>query len=128
MQKYWKWLYEALCRKRPELWLGDGILHQDNAPAHKALHGKQFLSQRVIIEVGHPPFSPDLAPNDFGLLPEIVCYKGMKILGYLHPKNVVMTLKAVAQQEFQKCFQQLQHCWSKCIVSQREYFEGDTSQ
>jgi hypothetical protein len=35
--KILKWLHEAVYRKRPELWPSDGILHHDNAPAHKAL-------------------------------------------------------------------------------------------
>jgi hypothetical protein len=32
-----KRLYEAVRRKRPELWPNDWILHHDNAPGHKAL-------------------------------------------------------------------------------------------
>jgi hypothetical protein len=35
-------------------------------------------------------------------------------------KNV----KAIPQQ-FQKCFQQWQHCWAKCRAAQGEYFEGN---
>jgi len=33
--------------------------------------------------------------------------------------NVMMALKAVLQQEFQKCFQQWQHYWAKCIAAQK---------
>jgi histone-lysine N-methyltransferase SETMAR len=55
----------------PELWSRDGILHHDNAPAHKALSVKQFLAKKSISEMGHPPCSPDLAPNDFWLMPEM---------------------------------------------------------
>jgi histone-lysine N-methyltransferase SETMAR len=58
-------------RKRPELWPNDWILHHDNAPAHKALSVKQFLAQKSIIEMEHPPCSPDVAPNDFWLFPKI---------------------------------------------------------
>jgi histone-lysine N-methyltransferase SETMAR len=53
--------------KRPEL----RLLHHDNAPAHKVLSVKHFLVQKWITEVEHPPYSPDLAPNDFWLFPEI---------------------------------------------------------
>jgi transposase len=55
----------------PELWPNDWILHHDNAPAHKALFVKQFLAQRSITEMEHPPYSPDLDPNDFLLFPKI---------------------------------------------------------
>jgi hypothetical protein len=37
-------------------------------------------------------------------------------------------LEALSQQEFQKCFQQWQHHWAKCVAVQGEYFEGDPSQ
>jgi len=41
---------------------------------------------------------------------------------------MMTVLKAILQQEFQKYFQQWQHCWAKYIVAQGEYFEGDPSQ
>jgi len=62
-----KWLFEAVCRKRSELWPSVRILHNDNAPAHKTLSFKQFVVQKSITEMEHPPYSPDLAPNDFQL-------------------------------------------------------------
>jgi hypothetical protein len=56
-----------------------------------------------------------------------VCLKGMKISGYWrHPKNVT-ALKAIPQ-VFQKCFQQWQHHWAKCIAVQGEYFKGNPPQ
>jgi hypothetical protein len=60
-----KWLCEAVCRNRPELWPGDCVFHCDNAPAHKALSFKQFLAKKLITEMEHPPYSPDLVLNDF---------------------------------------------------------------
>jgi hypothetical protein len=32
---------------------------------------KQLLAQKLITEMAHPPYSPDLAPNDFWLFPKI---------------------------------------------------------
>jgi hypothetical protein len=32
---------------------------------------KQFLAQKSITEMEHPPYFPDLAPKDFWLFPEI---------------------------------------------------------
>jgi hypothetical protein len=40
---------------------------------------------------------------------------------------VTMALNAIPQQEFQKCFQQWQQCWTKCIDAQEKYFEGGPS-
>jgi len=42
-------------------------------------------------------------------------------------KNMMTALKAVPQQEFQKCFWQWQHRWAKCISAEVEYFKGDPS-
>jgi len=49
--------------------------------------------------------------------------------GCIMSMHMLMTaLKAILQQEFQKCFQQWQHCSTKCTVAQGEYLEGDPSQ
>jgi len=37
------------------------LLH-DNAPSHNATIVKQFLAQRKVTVLDHPPYSPDLAP------------------------------------------------------------------
>jgi hypothetical protein len=58
-------------RNRPELQSDDWVLHNDNAPAHKALSVKRFLAQKLITELEHPPCFRDLAPNDFWLLLKI---------------------------------------------------------
>jgi hypothetical protein len=56
-------------------------------------------------------------------------HKGMKISRYWrHPKKVTAPLKAVPQQEFQKCFQRWQYHWAKCKAAQGVYFEGNSSQ
>jgi hypothetical protein len=57
-----------------------------------------------------------------------VCLKGMKNSGYWrHPPPKKMTaLKAIPQQEFQKCFQQHQHGGTKCVAAKEEYVEGNT--
>jgi hypothetical protein len=40
-------------------------------PDDKALSVKQFLAQKSITGMEHPPYSPDLAPNDFWLFEKI---------------------------------------------------------
>jgi hypothetical protein len=78
-----KRLHEAVRGKRPELWPNDCIFHHDSAPCHSAPSVKQFVAQKLITEVEHLPCSPALAPNDFGLFPEIKsALKGTKISGY----------------------------------------------
>ena len=59
-------LLHAVAEKRPEL-VGNFILHQDNAPPHKAQIVTEFLVEQGIEALRHPPYSPDLAPSDFWL-------------------------------------------------------------
>jgi transposase len=116
--------------KVPELWANVWIRHYDNAPAHKTLSVTQFLGQKSITKIEPPPHSPDLAAIDFWLFP-----KTKSALKWRHfqdtediQKNVTTALKAIPQQEFQKCFQKWQHRWTKCVDAQGEYFRGDPSQ
>jgi hypothetical protein len=41
-------------------------------------------------------------------------------------KKVGLALKTIPQQEFEKCSQQWQHPWAKCLADEGEYLEGDT--
>ena len=59
-------LLRSVREKRRELWQDNAwLLHQDNAPAHNALSIRQFLAERNVTVLDHPPYSPDLAPCDF---------------------------------------------------------------
>jgi len=60
-------LRERVRRKLPELWRNGWILHQDNAPAHNSLSVKQFLANRNITVLEHPP--PLARPRSLRLLP-----------------------------------------------------------
>uniref|UniRef100_A0A2S2Q787 Mariner Mos1 transposase n=1 Tax=Sipha flava TaxID=143950 RepID=A0A2S2Q787_9HEMI len=59
-------LQERIRKKRPEKWRSEiWYLHHDNAPTHSALSIREFLAEKKIPAVPHPPYSPDLAPYDF---------------------------------------------------------------
>lgn len=62
---------EALKNERPNSRLDTWLLHQDNAPAHRAGKTTDYLHQAGIKLLGHPPYSPDLAPCDFALFPYV---------------------------------------------------------
>jgi len=66
---YYKGVMERLLnirrRVRPGMCeSGDWFLLKDNARSHKATIIKQFLAQRKVTVLYHPPYSPDLAPAD----------------------------------------------------------------
>ncbi|CAH1999508.1 unnamed protein product [Acanthoscelides obtectus] len=47
------------------------ILHQGNASSHTAQKTRQYSTEENVELLGHPPYSPDLSPNDFFTFPEI---------------------------------------------------------
>jgi len=61
-----KKLLNKIRRVRPGMCeSGDWFLLHDNVPSHDATIVKQFLAQRKVIVLDHPPYSPDLAPADY---------------------------------------------------------------
>ncbi|CAH1999367.1 unnamed protein product [Acanthoscelides obtectus] len=46
-------------------------LHQDNASSHAAQRTRQCLTKENVELLDHPPYSPDLSPNDFFTFPKI---------------------------------------------------------
>ena len=41
----------------------------DNAPSHRALATQKKLAYLGFHYLGHPPYSPDLAPSDYHMFP-----------------------------------------------------------
>ncbi|UYV68864.1 hypothetical protein LAZ67_6001339 [Cordylochernes scorpioides] len=59
-------------KKRPEKWTdGDWILHHDNARPHTAHLVTSFLAKNGTEILPQPPYSPDIATNDFFLFPKL---------------------------------------------------------
>jgi transposase len=65
-------LGENVRSKRPEHFHNHNwLLHHDNAPAHTSLKTTEFVTDNNMVIVSHPPYSPDLAPCDFALIPKL---------------------------------------------------------
>lgn len=101
------------------------ILHHDNASSHTSGKTIAYLSTENVELMGHPPYSPDLAPNDFFLFPHIK----NKLRGqrFLTPEEAVEAFKIhvleVPQTEWKKCFENWFRRMEKCINYDGEYFE-----
>ncbi|XP_064486005.1 protein GVQW3-like [Ornithodoros turicata] len=65
-------LWCKILRKRLEYRkLGSWSLLHNNAPAHNAKAVRDFLAKKGVVVLDHPPYSPDLSPADFWLLPKL---------------------------------------------------------
>jgi len=59
----------AIKQKRPEKLIKVPLLLHDNAPAHRSHVGQATLLECGFEEMRHPPYSLDLAPSYYHLLP-----------------------------------------------------------
>ena len=80
---------------------GQCYFQQDNAPVHNSILVTDYLTKMCI----KPPYSPDLAPSDFWLLPKLTScrYKTIEEMKEAVTK-VIDTLK---QEDFHGAFQKL---------------------
>jgi hypothetical protein len=107
-------LREDIQRKQPEMWCtSNWLLHDDNAPSHRALVMREFLAHKGIITLPCPPYSPDLAPCNFFLFLKMKlqlkgrCFDRVEEIQQ-ESQNVIGTLQ---EQDFQHAFQQWQQRW-----------------
>jgi hypothetical protein len=81
------------------------------------------------MKLDHPPYSPDLAPCDFWLFPELkTAFEGNRF-SYINDiqGHATTILQSIPEEEFQKCFEQWEHRLTKCIGAQGDFFEGDSN-
>ncbi|EFA09485.1 Histone-lysine N-methyltransferase SETMAR-like Protein [Tribolium castaneum] len=64
-------LKEAIKEKRRGKWTRGVLLLQDNAPVHKSHVAMTALHRFGFQSLVHPPYSPDLAPSDYFLFPNL---------------------------------------------------------
>jgi len=104
------------------------ILHHDNSPSHKAIIVNEFLAKISTNIIEQSPYSPDMAPANFFLLPKLkLSLRGTRFQSIEDIKeNSRWELKSIPENAFKKCFDDWIIRWQKCIISEGVYFEDDT--
>jgi hypothetical protein len=98
------------------------MLHHDNTPAHMMLLAHEFLVKHETTVIPQLPYSIDLAPVDFFLFPRLKStLKGRRFQTI--KENSLCDLHAILK----NMFHNWKKHWKQCIVSGKEYFEGDKS-
>ena len=103
-------LVGAVRGKWKEKWRANTwFLPQDNAPNHRSVLVKDFLTKNNVTILEQLPYSPDLAPADFYLLPRLKStLNGRRFCDATDIiKNATEELKRLAEDVFQKCSRQL---------------------
>jgi len=98
----------------------------DNAPSHNATIVKQFLAQRKVTVLDHPPYSPDLAPADYFLFPKVKSHLKERLFDLILEiqKAVTSTLNAIAKDDFYKVIQKLYDHANLCVQLEGMYVKN----
>jgi len=114
-------------RVRPGMYdSGDWFLLHDNAPSHNATIVKQFLAQRKLTVLDHPPYSPNLVPADYFLSPKVKSHSNGRLFHSISDiqKDVTSTLNTIAKDDFYKGFQKLYERANLCVQLEGVYIEN----
>lgn len=114
-----------LQKKRPEKVTNGWLLHQDNARPHVSAQTKEFMTKKCIETFGHAPYSPDLAPCDFFLFPQLKNHLSGKSFDTL--TEVKVAVEGFTTQVFRNgahhVFEQWQRRMNKCLEVKGDYVE-----
>ncbi|CAH1974498.1 unnamed protein product [Acanthoscelides obtectus] len=101
------------------------ILHQDNASSHTAQKTRQYLTEENLELLDHPPYSPDLSPNDFFAFPKFK--NRLRGQRFQSPKEAVDAFKNAVldlpANECNMCFENWFERMQLCINLRGEYLE-----
>ena len=99
---------------------GEWFLLNDNPPSHNATIVKQFLAQRMVTVLNHPPYSPDLAPADYLLFQKVKSHlRGCPSDSISDIQTAATsTLNTTAKDDFYKVIQKLYGCGNRCVQLQ----------
>ena len=119
-------LHQALRNHRPrqrQPW----VLHMDNASAHTSCRTKLHLLFSGMRTLPHPPYSPDLAPNDFWFFPRLK--RGLKgrVFANLDDLEAAVhhEVSLIAAYEYSEAIlQKWPMRWGRCLNRDGDYFEG----
>lgn len=114
-----------LMKKRPHLAKKKVLFHHDNAPAHSSAIATAKLVELRYELLPHPPYSPDLAPCDFFLFPNMKKWLGGK---RFTSNEEVIAVTETYFAEFDKSYfldglKKLEYRWTKCIELKGDYIE-----
>jgi [histone H3]-lysine36 N-dimethyltransferase SETMAR len=118
-------LKEELTIKRPRLAKKKILFHHDNAPPHRSMVAVAKLHELGFQLVPHPPYSPDLAPSDFFLFPNLKNWLGGS--KFKSDEEVIAGVNAyfadLETSFFSEGIKKAEHRWIKCVEVEGDYVE-----
>ena len=112
------------CRGKPSKGV---LLQQDNAKVHTCKVEMDAVERNGYELIPHPAYSPDLAPRDFFLFPNLK--KDICGLHFRSDEEVVTAVEEWVNGKdpdfFSSGLMALEHHWSKCITLEGNYIEKE---
>ena len=100
------------------------MLLRDKAHSHTTAHTAETLRKLKFEVMGHPPYSPDIAPSDYHLFgPLKEALRGRRFTSDQEMKEAVHAWLAVQPKTFSEGIRKLVQRWTKCVEKQGEYVE-----
>ena len=118
-------LRHTIKSKRPEKLKKGVLLYQDSTPALKSLVAMSVVHDCGFELIDHPPYSPDLAPSDYFLFPNLKKHLAGK--WYESDDDVIFAVEDFFEGQEENFYatgiRALQHKWKKCVDRRGDYVE-----
>ena len=120
-------LRTAIREKRQDKLCKGVLLQPDNARVHTCKAAMDAVEQKGYELIPHPAFSPDQAPSDFFLFPNLK--KDIHGLHFWSDEEVVTAVEEWVNGKdpdfFSSGLMALEHRWSKCITLEGNYLKKE---
>ena len=105
---------------------GDWFLLRDNSPSHNVAIVKQFLAQRKVTVLDHPPYSPELTPANYFLFQKVKFHLKERLFDSISDiqKAMTSTLNTIAKDDFYKGIKKLYDRANLCVQLEGMHVEN----
>ncbi|XP_023220365.1 histone-lysine N-methyltransferase SETMAR-like [Centruroides sculpturatus] len=116
---------DEIKKKRSHLAKKKVLFHQDNAPVHTSVIAMAKINELRFKLLPHAPYSPDLAPSDYFLFPNLKNWFGDK--RFANNEEVESAVDGYFEKPYNSHYKRgieaILHCWKKCIELKGDYVE-----
>ena len=110
---------------RPDTVIKDIKLLHDNARSNKSMQVKEKLTSMSLVELDHPPYSPDLAPCHFWLFDALKNHLAGKVFNERMPlgREIQRYISGIPEEEYKKTFYMWVERLKIVVKCKGDYFE-----
>ena len=115
--------FETIKRQRAATGLRRIKFLHDGAQPHIHSNTRNFIESTAMIEIDHPPYSPDLAPCDFWLFDYIKSHLGDVHSSEELVESITAIIKNLPKKQNEETFERHIQRLELCKTAEGDYFE-----